>query len=192
MDAATLVLPLLIIGACLGGYILLYNGLARAVTVVEQGWAGIEVQLKRRHDLAPQLVKAVKAALRHDNEIFDRVLASREKAMATLNTHDPALISATEAEFSQAVSRLIGFTEDNPEITATGNIANFQKQVEETEDQIAASRRLYNGNVQALNARIVTFPGNLVASAHQFQKAVFFELDPQERSAALATPDHDL
>lgn len=192
MTGTLLIIAVLLLLALLGGYILIYNGLARAVTTVEQGWAGIEVQLKRRHDLAPQLVKAVKAALRHDNEIFEKVLASREKAIATLATHDPDLIAASEAEFSHAVSRLIGFTEDNPQITATANIGQFQRQVEETEDQIAASRRLYNGNVQALNARIVTFPGNIVASTHGFRAAKFFELAPQERTAALAAPDHDL
>ena len=82
--------------------------------------------------------------------------------------------------------------EDNPEITATANVVTFQKQLEETEDQIAASRRLYNGNVQNLNARIVSFPGNIVASVHRFRPAKPFEMTPAERAVTYERPQIDV
>ena len=179
---------LLVLVVLLGTYVLLYNGLAVAVTKVEQGWAGIEVQLKRRHDLTPQLVSAVRGAMRHETEIFDAVLAARTRAVEAMASHDPAVVGEAEATLGQSLQRLIGYAEDTPEITAAANIGTFQRQLEETEDQIAAARRLYNGNVQNLNARLVTFPGNIVGGLHRFRQAVPFALEETERRAALAAP----
>lgn len=186
-----LILTLLLVAA-LGVYILVYNGLSRAVTQVDQGWAGIEVQLKRRHDLVPGLVTAAKSALKHENAIFDRILDARTEAVKAMAGHDPETMAHTEAALANSLKGLIAYVEDNPEITATANVATFQKQLEETEDQIAASRRLYNGNVQNLNARIVTFPGNIVASAHRFRQAKPFEMTPAERAVTYDRPQIDL
>lgn len=183
-----MITALIILVILLGVYVLLYNGLAVAVTKVEQGWSGIEVQLKRRHDLTPQLVSAVRAAMRHETDLFDRVLAARAAAVQAMASHDPEVVAEAEAALGRSLQRLIGYAEDTPEITATGNIAALQRQLEETEDQIAAARRLYNGNVQNLNARLVTFPGNLVGSLHRFRAASSFTLDPDERAAAHAVP----
>lgn len=177
---------LIVLGVLLGTYVLLYNGLAVAVTKVEQGWAGIEVQLKRRHDLTPQLVAAVRGAMRHETEIFEAVLAARTKAVEAMASQDPVVVGEAESALAQSLERLIGYAEDTPEITATANIGTFQRQLEETEDQIAAARRLYNGNVQNLNARLATFPGNIVGRVHRFRPAISFALDASERSAALA------
>jgi LemA protein len=177
-----LILTLLLV-AVLGIYILVYNGLGQAVTQVEQGWSGIEVQLKRRHDLVPDLVTAVKSAMRHENTIFERILEARTQAIKAMAGHDPETMGVAEAALAGSLKGLIAYVEDNPEITATGNIATFQRQLEETEDQIAAARRLYNGNVQNLNARIVTFPGNVVAAVHRFQPAKSFENSPADRAA---------
>lgn len=186
-----LVLTLLFL-AVLGIYIVTYNGLGRAVTQVDQGWAGIEVQLKRRHDLVPGLVTAVRSALKHENAIFDRILDARTEAVKAMAGHDPETVAHAEAMLAGSLKGLIAYVEDNPEISATANVATFQQQLEETEDQIAASRRLYNGNVQNLNARIMTFPGNIVASAHRFRQAKPFEMTPAERATTYERPHVDL
>lgn len=188
----TLIALLLLTALVLAVYVLTFNGLGVAVTKVEQGWAGIEVQLKRRHDLTPQLVSAVRSALAHETAIVSAVLEAREKAMGTMMTHDPAAVAESEAVLSKALNRLLAYAEDNPEITATANIGTLQKQLEETEDQIAAARRLYNGNVQNLNGRIASFPGNLVANLHRFRPAAPFALAPAEQQAANAVPVIDL
>ncbi|RST85706.1 LemA family protein [Aquibium carbonis] len=186
-----LVLILLLV-VLLGAYILVHNGLGRAVTQVDQGWAGIEVQLKRRHDLVPGLVTAVKSALRHENAIFDRILDARMEAVKAMAGHDPETMAQAEAALAGSLRGLIAYAEDNPDITATANVATFQKQLEETEDQIAASRRLYNGNVQNLNARIVTFPGNIVAALHRFRQAKPFEMTEAERAVTYERPRIEL
>lgn len=159
------------------------------MTRVQEGWSGIEVQLKRRHDLVPSLVSAVKKAVSHENEIFERILTARTEAVAAMAGSDPEKISEAEAALGRSMRGLLAYVEDNPEITATTNIATFQRQLEETEDQIAASRRLYNGNVQNLNARIATFPGNVVAATHRFVPARPFEMTAAERTVTYDRPD---
>lgn len=183
------VLLVLILGALGALYVSSFNGLAHATTKVEEGWVGIEVQLKRRHELIPQLVSVVRSAVQHEKEIFDSLLAARTEAIAAMASHNPDVVGEAEGEVSRALGRLMSFTEDNIEITATENISKFQTQLEETADQIAASRRLYNGNVQDLNARILSFPGNMIAPQHGFKKAQSFTLSETERKAVEAVPD---
>lgn len=180
--------PLVLIGI----YIIVFNGLQSSKVRVEQAWAGIEVQLKRRHDLVPGLVSSVKSAMKHENEIFERLIAARENAMAVTASGDREAIAGAEAVLSSALSGLQLRMEDNPEITANNNIKTLQKQLEETEDQIAASRRLYNGNVQALNGKIITFPGNMIASRHQIDNADFFALKEEEKAKVYAMPNVSL
>jgi len=176
-------------GFVLAVYVLVFNGLTTAVTKVEEGWTGIEVQLKRRHELIPQLVSVVRSAVAHEKDIFDKLLEARTAAISAMASHDPNTVSEAEGELGQALGRFISFAEDNVEITATENISKFQTQLEETADQIAASRRLYNGNVQDLNARIAGFPGNLIAPRHGIKKASSFELSEAERSEVQTHPD---
>ncbi|QGZ33760.1 LemA family protein [Stappia indica] len=181
-------LLILAVAAILIGYIAVFNGLGRAVTQVVQGWAGVEVQLKRRHDLVPGLVSAVRAAQKHEVDVFDRLLSARAQAMAAIASADRQQIATAEAALGRSLGNLVAYAEDNPEVTATANLQTLQRQLEETEDQIAAARRLYNGNVQNLNARIVTFPGNLVASIHGFRPAQPFEMTGQEKAVTYEAP----
>lgn len=182
----------LIAFALLGLYALVFNGLATAVTKVEQGWSGIEVQLKRRHDLTPQLVAAVRGAMRHEEALVTAVLEARTQAIAALSRHDPAEMAEAEGALSTSLSRLIGYAEDTPDLKTSANVETLQRQLEETEDQIAAARRLYNGNVQNLNGRLAAFPGNLVGRAHHFRPALFFALADSERAAAQTPPRIEL
>lgn len=174
------------------GFVLTYNGLTSAQTRVVQGWSGIEVQLKRRHDLIPNLLRAVRAAIGHEAAMIEAVTQSRERALAALVMGDPAQVTREEAVLSGALHRLIAFTESYPELKATANIETFQRQLEEAEDQIAAARRLYNGNVQDLNRRILGIPGNFIAPLIGLATARSFELDPGEASAAYRVPDASL
>lgn len=174
--------------AFFGIYIASFNGLGKASVKVTEAWSGIEVQLKRRHDLIPQLVSVVRSAMKHENEIFDKILQSREAALEAIAGQDKDEISEAESHLSQALAGFLAYTEDNPEITATDNIKTLQKQLEEMADQIAASCRLYNGNVAHLNAKIVNFPGNIVASLHNFKQAKPFELSQEERAAVYQNP----
>lgn len=180
-----LLLSILILAVYINGY----NGLTHAVTKVEEGWVGIEVQLKRRHELIPQLVSIVKSAMSHEQDIIDKLMAAREAAIAAIASHDPDTVSAAEGELGQALGRFVSYSEDNVEIKATENISKFQTQLEETADQIAAARRLYNGNVQALNARILAFPGNIIAHRHGIKQAQSFRLSDTERKIVHAMPD---
>lgn len=172
-------------------YIFIFNGLGRAVTQVDQGWAGVEVQLKRRHDLVPNLVKAVRSAQKQELDVFDRVLTARQQAITAVAGGDKQAIATAEATLGKSMHNLLAYAEDNPEVTSTENLRTLQKQLEETEDQIAAARRLYNGNVQNLNARIVTFPGNFVSRIHRFRQAEPFKMTRQESAVTYDRPALD-
>ncbi|SNZ21119.1 LemA family protein [Cohaesibacter gelatinilyticus] len=173
-------------------YIISFNGLATGHTKVEEGWYGIQVQLKRRHDLVPGLVKAVKSAMSHEETLVDRVLEAREKAIAALAGEDRDAIGEAEVALSSGLQGIFGYTEAYPDIKATGNIETLQKQLEETEDQIAASRRIFNSNVQAYNARLLSFPGNMIGPRHGFERSKSFELPEADLAAMQTAPSIDL
>lgn len=156
------------------------NGLVAAKARVDEGWAGITVQLKRRHALVPNLVQAVQTAMSHENSIFDRLLEARAQAVAALAGGDQADVTKAEADLTAALNGFVGYAEDTPEITANENTRLLQKQLEETEDQIAAARRLFNGNVTAYNTKIQQIPWSVVAGRGDFPKASLYEVDGAE------------
>lgn len=184
----SIIVPFMMISPIAIIYVVLYNALRRGQTKVVEAWSGVEVQLKRRHDLIPKLLSSVKAAMGHETAIFTQLSDARKDAQDALASHDAKRIETAEADLSTKLSGLRVQIESNPEITATGNVETFQRQLEETEDQIAASRRLYNGNVQKLNAAVTTFPGNIIASRHNIITAQPFALEPLEYDAALLPP----
>lgn len=184
-------LLLVLLGVVAGIFVMTYNGLTAAQTRVVQGWSGIEVQLKRRHDLVPNLVRAVRSAIGHEDTMLRTVTESRERALAALARGDAAEISEEEARLTGALHKLIAYSETFPDLKATANIETFQRQIEETEDQIAASRRLYNGNVQDLNRRILGIPGNLIAPLTGVTPARSLELAQGEADAVYRVPAAD-
>ncbi|MFD0914796.1 LemA family protein [Pseudahrensia aquimaris] len=186
---SSVIIPIMMISPIIVVYIVLYNSLRRSQTKVQEGWSGVEVQLKRRHDLVPNLLSSVKAAMGHETRIFEQLVEARKTADKALASQDPKLIETAEANLSAKLQGLRVHIEDNSEITATGNVQELQRQLEETEDQIAASRRLYNGNVQKLNAAVVTFPGNLIASRHNITTVEPFAMEQLEYDAALLPPE---
>ena len=132
-----------------------YNGMIRSRNMVDEGWSGIDVQLKRRHDLIPNLVEAVKGYAAHERETFQAVTDARTKAMSAAG---PAASGAAESIVGQALGRLFAVAEAYPQLRATENFQQLQTELSNTEDQIAAARRIYNGNVQSYNTKIRCSP----------------------------------
>ena len=181
-------LILALVALLLTAYVRVFNGLRAAETKIEEAWSGISVPLRRRHDLVPNLLSAVQGAMRHEEGIVARLAEAREAAVAALSSGDRARIAEAETVLGDRMRGLMVQVEDNPEITATGNIELLQRQLEETEDQIAAARRLFNGNVQVLNEGVATFPGNLVAPVHGIRRRTPFALDATSRAEVQAVP----
>ena len=162
------------------GWVLCQNSLVAARNKVSEAWSGITVQLKRRHALVPNLVQAAKSAMAHESGVIDRILEARVTALEALKTNEPNAVNAAEAGLSQALSNFIGYSEDNPELSANENLRLLQSQLEETEDQIAAARRLYNGNVQAYNTKTQLIPWSFVAANGRFPLAELFSVSEVE------------
>ena len=159
----------------------IYNGLVALRGRVEEAWSDIQVQMKRRYDLIPNLVETVKGYASHERETLEAVIAARNKAVAT--TGSPEAQGAAEQVLSGALGRLFALAEAYPDLKADQNFRALQDELTATENQIQGSRRFYNGSVKELNVTIDQFPSNLVAGWFKFQKAQFFELDEDERAA---------
>jgi LemA protein len=159
--------------------VMAYNGMVRGRNMVDESWSGIDVQLKRRHDLIPNLVETVKGYAAHERGVFEAVTEARAKAM---QAQGPAQQGAAEGLLGQALGRLFAVAEAYPQLRATENFQQLQNELTNTEDQIAASRRIYNGNVQSYNTRIQTFPNSLIAGMGGFTPREFFEIEtPADR-----------
>lgn len=139
----------------------------------EEAWADIEVQLKRRYDLIPNLVNAVKGYATHESSAFEKVTTARAAAMGarTIGEH-----AKTEAMFGQAITGLFGIAEAYPELKANQNFLSLQNELSDTENKIQAARRFYNTNVRDLNTSVESFPSNLIAIIFKFVKKEFFDL----------------
>ncbi len=151
-----------------------YNAMIRSRNMVDQGWSGIDVQLKRRHDLIPNLVEAVQGYAAHERETFEAVTAARAGAMSASG---PVAAGAAEGILGQVLGRLFAVAEAYPQLRAAENFLELQAELSNTEDQIAAARRIYNGNVQSYNTKIQIFPNSLVAGLGHFAAREFFEID---------------
>ena len=152
----------------------IYNGMVRARNRVDEGWSGIDVQLKRRHDLIPNLVESVKGYAAHEAGVFEAVTQARAAAMGA---QGPAQVGQAEGALTNALGRLFAVAEAYPQLRATENFQQLQAELTNTEDQIAGARRIYNGNVQSYNTRIQTFPGTVFAGVFGFTKREFFEIE---------------
>jgi LemA protein len=167
----------------------LYNGLVQKRNRVDNAWAQIEVQLKRRRDLIPNLVEAVKGYAAHERGTFEAVTEARA---AAAGARSPASVAAAEGVLSQALGRLFAVAEAYPELKANQNFLDLQAQLRDTEDKLAVSRQVYNDTVLTYNNAIQVFPAVLVAGALGFAKREFFELenpDDREPPAVSFQPD---
>ena len=181
MQTIYIVLALVIVSI-----ILMYNNLVVARQRVREGASDIDTQLKRRYDLIPNLVETVKGYAKHEKETFERVVAARSAAMNTQGLGE----DKTQAEnaLSETLKSIFALGENYPQLQANQNFLSLQQELADTENKIQAARRFYNTTVLALNTKIETFPGNIIAKIFNFQHEKFFELGETEKAAAQTPP----
>jgi len=156
----------------------MYNGLITLKNRVDEAWSDIDVQLKRRHDLIPNLVSTVKGYATHEKELFEKVTQARTAAMGATG---PVEKEAAENALSGTLKTLFAVSENYPDLKANQNFLELQRELTDTEDKIQASRRFYNGNVRDFNTKIEVFPTNLLAGMLGFVKREFFEANAAEK-----------
>ncbi len=178
MDPITAILALIIPLALWG--VVIYNKLIKNRNMVEEGWSGIDVQLKRRANLIPNLIETVKGYMGHEKGVLESVTELRTQS---INAGNPGDQGRAEGLLGAALGKLFAVAEDYPDLKANGNFIDLQDDLAELEEQIQLARRYYNGAVRNLNILIESFPSNLIARHFQFRQAEFFELvDPAERA----------
>ena len=155
-----------------------YNGLIRLKNRTDEAWSDIDVQLKRRYDLIPNLVETVKGYGKHERELFENVTKARTTAMTAKNMEEKG---KAENMLSQTLKSLFAVAENYPQLKASENFAKLQDELSDTENKIQAARRFYNGQARDFNTKIQIFPNNLVAGMLKFTKYEFFEADEDEK-----------
>jgi len=150
-----------------------YNGFIRLKNRMAEAWSDIEVQLKRRYDLIPNLIETVKGYASHERGLFEEVTRARTQAISakTLKEHGQA-----ENALSATLKTLFAVSENYPDLKANANFLDLQRELADTENKIQAARRFYNSNVMELNTKIESFPSNLIAKTFNFKKVDFFEI----------------
>ena len=158
-----------------------YNKLIRLNVSVDEAFAQIEVQLKRRSDLIPNLVETVKGYASHEKEAFEKVVSARAKATSATGVQD---VAAADGALTQALRGLLAVAEAYPDLKASTNFLQLQEELATTENKVAFSRQFYNDSVRSLNQTIKTFPGNLFGGVAKVNEREFYEVeDPQDRNA---------
>ena len=158
-----------------------YNKLVRFNVSVDEGFSQIEVQLKRRSDLIPNLVETVKGYASHEKEAFEKVVEARAKSTSATGVHD---VSAADGQLTQALRGLLAVAEAYPELKASANFLQLQDELATTENKVAFARQFYNDTVRSLNQSVKTFPGNIFGGIAKVNAREFYEVeDPQDRNA---------
>ncbi len=155
----------------------IYNGLIRLRNIVEEAFSTMDVYMKKRYDLIPNLVETVKGYAKHESETLEAVIAARNKAQSATS---PEAQIAAEGDLSQVMGRLFALTESYPDLKANTNFMDLQKQLQTIETEIAQSRKYYNGSVRTYNTKIEVFPNNLFAGMFGFTKKPMFEVTNAE------------
>jgi LemA protein len=155
-----------------------FNRLITLKNRAKEAWSDIDVQLKRRHDLIPNLVETVKGYAAHEKEVFARVTEARARAMGAQTLKEKG---EAENALSGTLKSLFAVAENYPQLRASENFLELQRELTDTENKIQAARRFYNGNVRDLNIKIETFPADVVAALFRFQKMEFFGAEESER-----------
>ena len=180
MSGAWIILIIIVVFAIYAGVV--YNALVQMKNNVKEAWSDIEIQLKRRYDLIPNLINTVKGYMQHESGTSEKIVQARTAAMNS--TGQMKEMSQNEGMISNALKSIFALAENYPDLKANTNFLELQRELRDTEDKIQASRRFYNGNVLALNTKIEQFPSNIVASMFHFEKQEFFELDAAEKATA--------
>ena len=165
---------LIIVAVLVLWFIVTYNSFISVKNRVQEAWADIEVQLKRRYDLIPNLVNTVKGYATHESGTLEKVTEARTAAM---NAGTPATHAAAENMLSGALKSLFAVSEAYPDLKANTNFLELQRELSDTENKIQAARRFYNGNVRDFNTKLEVFPSNMIAKMFGFTKSDFFDID---------------
>jgi len=165
-----------ILGVVVLWFIAIYNGFIRLVTRAKEAWADIDVQLKRRYDLIPNLMETVKGYAAHEKGVLERVTQLRVQAMGAQGIEKRGEI---ENMLTGALKTLFAVSENYPQLRANENFLELQRELSDTENKIQAARRFYNTNVRDLNIKTDSFPSNLIAKIFNFSKMEFFELEEE-------------
>ncbi len=171
-----LIVLIVLLVALLAWAVGLYNRLVRLRNLVKEGWSGIEVQLKRRADLIPNLIESVRGYMGHERGVLEKVTELRSR---TLNAQAPGERARLEGDLGRALGQLFAVAEAYPELKADRNFLDLQDELSQLEDQIQMARRYYNGTIRDLNIAVESFPSNIVAGMFQFRQAEFFEIEDQ-------------
>ena len=175
-----MIIAIIVIAAIVLLLIVLYNGLAGLRVRADSAWSDIDVQLKRRHDLIPNLVETVKGYAAHEKGTFENIARYRSAAMAATSVDEKA---PAEGQLTQALRGLLAVAENYPQLRASEQFTSLQNQLAQTEDAIQNSRRYYNAVVRDLNTKIVTFPSNIIAGMFNFTPRPFFQTETAEDRA---------
>ena len=176
--AIIVVVALIVLAAII--YISIRNSMISSRNRVDEAWSGIDVQLKRRHDLVPNLVETVKGYAEHESATFEKTTQARAAAMQAQGVQETA---KAEQQLTQALADVKAVAENYPTLRATENFQQLSRNLSELEDEIAAARRIYNSNVQSYNTDIQQFPGSIIANQGGFTEREFFEIEDADRAA---------
>ncbi len=175
---------LIALGAILVLYlVIVFNGFIRKRNRTQEAWAQIDVELRRRHDLIPNLIETVKGYAAHERQTFESVTQARAAAVSANSSGDPQRIAPAENALSQSLRSLMAVAENYPQLRAVETFTNLQEELTATEDKIAFSRRYYNGSVRDYNIALQSFPRNIVAKMLGFKAVPFFQADEGDRAA---------
>jgi LemA protein len=177
--SATIII-LVLVGLLIVVFITIYNRFIRVRNLVEEGWSGIDVQLKRRANLIPNLVEAIKGYMGHERELLSKVTELRAQSMRAQEVGEKAHL---EGLLSRSLANVFAVAEGYPDLKANQNFMELQKQLSEIEEQIHMARRYYNGTVRNLNIQVESFPSNIIAAIFNFTRADFFEIDDEAERA---------
>jgi LemA protein len=177
-----LIVVIAIVVVLVGGGVLAYNGLVRRRNRTQEAWSQIDVELKRRHDLIPNLVETVKGYAAHERGTFEAVTSARAGAVSAGATGDPAKVGPAENLLTQSLRSLFAVAENYPQLRAVESFTQLQEQLTATEDKIEFARRYYNTSARDYNIALQTFPRNLLAGAFGFHPVEFFEAGEADRT----------
>ncbi len=171
---------LIIVVLVIAIYITAYNGLQRAKIYTEESWSQIDVQLKRRNDLIPNLVETVKGYAKHESETFEKVVQLRNQlTQIPADNHEETLKISNE--ITDSLKTIFALSENYPDLKANENFLKLQEELTNTENKIAYSRQLYNSSAAQYDQRLLTFPSNIVAKIHGFKKVDYLETPQEEK-----------
>lgn len=164
-------------------YISMYNGLQRAKVNTDESWSQIDVQLKRRNDLIPNLVETTKGYAKHERETLSKVVELRNQMVALPADVDPQKKMELSNQLTDSLKSIFALAENYPDLKASPNFTQLQEELTNTENKIAYSRQLFNSSAAVYNQKLLTFPSNVVAKMHHFTKVNYLEIPAEEKEA---------